>query len=103
MKLKIILMTALVVIFGGSALPSFAQTNAPSGATHTAPTPYPLTTCVVSGEKLGEMGPPIELVYTNSGAHQEMKFCCPMCKEKFLAAPNPYLKKIQAAENAAKK
>ena len=63
------------------------------------PTPYPLKTCVVSGEKLGEMGAPIEFVYTNNGANQEIKFCCPMCKERFLKAPDSYMKKIKAAED----
>jgi hypothetical protein len=79
-------------------------TNTPSSATNnpavdtSKPTPYPLTTCVVSGEKLGEMGEPIEFVYTNNGANQEIKFCCPMCKPKFLADPDKYMKAIKDAE-----
>ncbi len=146
---KMILIAVLAVIFGGGALPLFAQTNdasanqkvlyytcpmhpsvksdkpgqcpqcgmeleavyadddatnAPSSATNSPaadiskPTPYPLTTCVVSGDKLGEMGAPIEFVYTNNGANQEIKFCCPMCKPKFLADPDKYMKTIQDAE-----
>ncbi|HEY3916120.1 MAG TPA: hypothetical protein VGN61_16665, partial [Verrucomicrobiae bacterium] len=82
-----------------------AMTNMPSGMTNSAsandakPTPYPLTTCVVSGEKLGgDMGPPIVFVYTNNGANQEIKFCCPMCKPKFLKDPGKYMKIIQDAE-----
>ena len=62
------------------------------------PTPYPLNTCVVSGEKLGEMGKPIEFVYTNNGANQEVKFCCPMCQPKFLKDPDKYMKVIKEAE-----
>ena len=79
-------------------------TNAPSSATNNATadngkaTPYPLTTCVVSGEKLGEMGEPVEFVYTNNGENQEIKFCCPMCKPKFLADPDKYMKIIKDAE-----
>ena len=79
-------------------------TNAPASATNNAaadtrkPTPYPLATCVVSGEKLGKMGDPIEFIYTNNGANQEIKFCCPMCKPKFLADPDKYMKIIKDAE-----
>jgi hypothetical protein len=58
---------------------------------------------VVSGEKLGEMGAPIEFVYTNNGANQEIKFCCPMCKGRFLKDADTYMKKIKAAEDAQKK
>ncbi|MGH7943351.1 MAG: heavy metal-binding domain-containing protein [Limisphaerales bacterium] len=62
------------------------------------PTPYPLKTCIVSGETLGEMGDPIVFVYTNNGANQEIKFCCPMCKPKFLQNPEKYMKLIRKAE-----
>ena len=65
----------------------------------TKPTRYPLKTCVVSGEKLGEMGAPIEFVYTNNGANQEIKFCCPMCKGRFLKDADTYMKTIKAAED----
>lgn len=80
-----------------------ATTNTPSNGTNnvttdTKPKPYPLTTCVVSGAKLGEMGEPIEFVYTNNGENQEIKFCCPDCKPTFLKDPDKYLKKIQDAE-----
>ena len=67
------------------------------------PTPYPLKTCVVSGEKLGEMGPPIVFVYTNNGANQEIKFCCPMCKRRFMKDPDNYMKIIKSAEDTQKK
>lgn len=63
------------------------------------PIPYPLKTCVVSGDELGgDMGPPIVFIYTNNGANQEIKFCCPDCKPKFLQDPDKYMKIIQAAE-----
>jgi hypothetical protein len=98
-------------IIGGLALaaalffiPSASRavdTNSP--ASTMKPTPYPLKTCVVSGEKLGEMGEPIVFVYTNKDVNQEIKFCCPMCKPKFLAAPDKYMKTIQDAEAAPKK
>ena len=52
--------------------------------------PYPLDTCLVSGEKLGEMGKP--LVFTHEG--QEIKVCCKPCKPKFLKDPAKYLPKL---------
>ncbi len=54
--------------------------------------PYPLTTCIISGEKLGEMGEPY--VFVKDG--QEVKFCCKMCKPDFEKDPAKYLKKIEA-------
>ena len=52
--------------------------------------PYPLDTCIVSGEKLGEMGKPVTFVYQG----QEIKLCCKMCKPKFDKDPAKYLKKL---------
>ena len=54
--------------------------------------PYPLTTCPVSDDKLGEMGPASVFVYQG----QEIKFCCPDCKKDFLKDPQKYLKQIKA-------
>lgn len=61
---------------------------------------YPLTTCVVSGEKLGEMGKP----YIMQHEGREVRFCCKMCRKDFLKDPAKYLKIIDdaaAAQNAA--
>ncbi|MFA7236365.1 MAG: hypothetical protein WC058_05835 [Phycisphaeraceae bacterium] len=55
---------------------------------------YPLTTCVVSGEKLGgDMGEPVNFVYKN----RLIRFCCASCKKDFLADPGKYLAKIDEA------
>jgi YHS domain-containing protein len=54
---------------------------------------YPLDTCIVSGEKLGEMGDPF--VFTHEG--QEIKLCCKSCKKKFDKSPETYLKKLKDA------
>ena len=59
--------------------------------------PDKLTTCPVSGDKLGEMGPPYVFVYKG----QEVKLCCPHCKKDFLKNPAKYLKKIRAADKTA--
>ena len=108
-KLKLLTMAAgLSAALLATALVVRAQdpgTNAaPSAAGTSKPVPYPLDYCVVSGEKFGgDMGDPVVFVYTNNGMNQEIKFCCPMCKPKFLKDPATYLKPILAAEAAQKK
>lgn len=59
---------------------------------------YPLSTCVVTGEKLGAMGKPIDYVYKN----RLVRFCCKSCIEKFNADPAKYLKKIDSAKAKSK-
>jgi YHS domain-containing protein len=61
--------------------------------------PYPLKTCVVTGEKLGEMGDPF--VYAYEG--REIKFCCKGCLKDFKKEPAKYIKKLEEAEAKAKK
>ena len=56
--------------------------------------PYPLETCVVSGEKLGSMGKPY--VFTHEG--QEIKLCCKDCLKDFKKEPAKYMKKIEEAQ-----
>lgn len=55
--------------------------------------PYPLKTCVVSGEKLDSMGKPY--VFTNG--NQEIKLCCKDCLKDFKKEPAKYTKKIEEA------
>jgi len=59
---------------------------------------YPLETCLVSGEKLGEMGKPY--VFVTEGT--EIKLCCPQCKAKFDKDPAKYLAKLAEAAKTAK-
>jgi hypothetical protein len=69
------------------------------------PVPYPLDTCIISGDKLGgDMGDPVVFIYQDKakGINQEIKFCCPMCKPKFLKDPDKYMKIIRDAEAKAK-
>lgn len=61
--------------------------------------PYPLKTCIVSGEKLGEMGKPV--VYVHEG--REIKFCCKDCIKDFKKDPAKYVKKLDEADAKAKK
>ena len=61
-----------------------AQTSKPSKS-------YPLDTCLVSGEKLGEMGKP----YVINHEGQEVQFCCKNCLPKFEKDPAKYLAKLK--------
>lgn len=61
--------------------------------------PYPLKTCVVSGEKLGEMGDPYVWEYEG----RELKFCCKGCVKDFKKEPAKYIKQLDDAEAKAKK
>ncbi len=56
---------------------------------------YSLTTCVVSGEKLGgDMGDPIDYVVAN----RLVRFCCKGCVTKFEAEPAKYLASLSGAK-----
>ncbi len=61
--------------------------------------PYTLKNCIVSGDKLGEMGEPF--VYKYKG--REIKLCCKSCLKDFNKEPAKYVKKIEEAEAKAKK
>jgi YHS domain-containing protein len=58
--------------------------------------PDKLTTCPVSGEKLGDMGKPVVFEYKG----QEVKLCCKGCKPDFDKDPAKYMKKIREADKA---
>jgi YHS domain-containing protein len=55
--------------------------------------PYPLDTCIVSGEKLGSMGNAVAITYEG----REIKFCCKDCPADFKKDPARYLKKLDEA------
>ncbi len=59
--------------------------------------PYPLKKCLVSDEKLGEMGKP----YTFNYKGQEIKLCCKDCQKDFTKNPKKYLKKLADAKKSA--
>lgn len=80
-----IILTALVAAF---TLASAALLRAHDGHDHDKP--YKPGTCVVSGDKLGEMGKPV--VFTYQG--QEIKLCCKACRKDFDKDPAKYLKKL---------
>ena len=68
---------------------------------------YPLTTCVVSDEKLGgDMGPPYIFTYKDpkikNDPGREVRLCCTNCLKDFKKDPAKYLKKIDDAAKAKK-
>jgi hypothetical protein len=58
------------------------------------PKPYPLDTCLVSGEKLGGMGEPF--VFVHEG--QEIKLCCKGCQKDFKKEPAKFMKKLETEQ-----
>lgn len=59
---------------------------------------YPLTTCVVSGDKLGEMGDPVKYTYRQPGQPDRVvEFCCKDCIADFEKDPAKYLAQLDAA------
>ncbi len=87
---KLILSTATLALFA---------TVAPIHAEN-PPASYPLQTCVVSDEKLGEHGAPIKV--TEKGT--DVYLCCKSCKKDFAKDPAKYTKMVKdaAAANASK-
>jgi hypothetical protein len=53
--------------------------------------PYPLDTCLVAGEKLGEMGEPLVVVVGN----QQVKLCCDHCLPELKKNPAEFLAKLK--------
>jgi hypothetical protein len=87
--MKTLLLSALLVLGLVAGLRAEDKPTAPA---------YPLTTCVVSGETLGEMGDPIDYIYKEEGKPDRLvKFCCKMCVSSFKKNPAKYLAKLDAA------
>lgn len=55
--------------------------------------PYPLDSCIVSGDKIGSMGTALTIIQDG----QEVKFCCSDCPADFAKDPAKYLKLIAEA------
>jgi hypothetical protein len=79
MKTKHLIISTLLVVMGVSTYAS---------------EPYPLKTCVVSGEQFGgDLGPPIKIEYNG----REVILCCKSCVKKFQREPEKYLSKLDAS------
>ena len=90
-------------------IPSLAATIMVLGLVSTAlvsvaadkkPKPYPLTTCIVSDEKLG--ADPGMTPHTFVYEGREVKLCCKSCLKDFKKDSAKYIAKIEAAEKKAK-
>jgi len=93
------LITLLILTAALAALAPSSRAE-DTNATAAAIKPDLLTTCPVSGDKLGgDMGKPVVIVYQG----QEVKFCCADCKTDFDKDPAKYMAKIRAADKPAKK
>ena len=92
---------AFLLAFG---LVSCATTPAPAGAGPVArepakkaapkPKPYPLETCLVTGDDLDEMDERVSTVYDG----QVFEFCCKPCLKKFHKNPGKYVKLLAKAK-----
>ena len=80
---------------GSLALAAVLLASSALAAEKPAPKPDLLTTCPVSGDKLGgDMGKPYSFTYKD----QEVKLCCKSCKKDFDKDPAKYIAKIRKAD-----
>lgn len=97
--LAIILLCGLAGTTNISRADERRPAEAKPAAASTKLKPYPLKTCVVSEEKLGEMGEPYVFAYKD----REIKLCCDGCKKKFDKNAPKFVKDLEKAEKAALK
>jgi hypothetical protein len=84
----------MLLALGGPA--AFAEKKDPPSAESPAPA---VTTCVVSGETLGEMGTPYAYVHKEEGKpDRTIQLCCKSCVRKFQKNPAKYLEKLDASK-----
>jgi hypothetical protein len=95
-------LSLVVLSFAASSLFSSLAFAADKPAPDAAKAAYPMTTCIVSGDKLGEMGSPVDYVYKQPGKPDRLvRFCCKDCIADFEKDPVKYLQKLD--EGAAAK
>ena len=82
-----------------AAATSLTAADTPSNdeATPSEATPYPLSTCIVTGNELGSMGEAVAIEHDG----QEIKFCCAPCEPAFEAHAETYVAKLEKAVAAA--
>ena len=98
MKLLTYLQTSVLILACIAGLQASAvDKKADKADSKPAKDNYPLKTCLVSDEKLGEMGAPY--VFKHEG--KEVKLCCESCKKDFAKNPAKFMKKLAAAEKKA--
>jgi hypothetical protein len=86
------------------ALSPLALAADPAPATQKTAPAYPLTTCVVSGEKLGGMGDAFEYIHKEAGKpDRRVLLCCEGCVDDFKKEPAKFLAKLDEAAKTAGK
>lgn len=93
--LKTLTASVLIAAFAAAPLSTFAAEQKDEKAKK----PYPLDTCVVSGEKFGSGG---MKTYAFIHEGQEVRLCCKSCLKDFKKDPAKYMKKIEEAKAKAK-
>ena len=103
-SLSSLILSALLVAataVPASAAPANEKTPAPQTESEIiakARAEYPLKTCVVSDEALGNMGDAVPFVHRAAGKPERVVFmCCEGCIDDFKADPAKYLKKLDDA------
>lgn len=97
MKTPHIITSAYMVIVAFAAIPAAPATeghgkhNAAEERAKPKVKPYSLDTCIVSDDKLGEMGKPVVFTYKD----QEIKLCCKACRKDFDKDPDKFLRKLE--------
>jgi len=89
---------ALLTLFSGILSASLLADTEAKPKQASKEKPYTLDTCIVSDEKLGEMGEPFVTSYKG----QQVKMCCKACNKDFTKNPDKYLKKLAAGSNTKK-
>jgi len=91
-KVSTLIATGLLLSYVSAPFGAFADDKKAEKAK-----PYPMDKCIVSDEKLGEMGDPFVFVYKG----QEIKLCCKSCQKDFQKDPAKYLKKLPSSDKPA--
>ena len=96
-----LLTAALFVASAAFAADGAAKASKKAAKDSGLPANYPITTCVVSDEKLGGMGKPFEYVHKEAGKPDRViLLCCDGCVDDFKKEPAKYLKILDDAAKA---
>ncbi len=83
--------TVLGLTLAACSAPAALQSSPVAVQTAAKVKPYPLDTCLVTGNDLDSMGGEIVRIYDG----QQIKFCCKPCIKKFEANKPKYLAKLK--------
>lgn len=109
LKISSALIAAIALLAGASAFAHNGKAHGKERAAAESPlsdsmakakATYPLSTCVVSGDKLegGDMGEAIDYVHKEAGKPDRLvRLCCKKCIREFKKDPAKYLKLIDDA------